>query len=254
MDIASIVGLFGGVILITLTIILSGDIRAFISLSSFLVTIGGSISSVMVQFPLSDVLKSLKVSQKIFFNQVEDPMKIIDTIVKLADVSKREGLLALDDKISLIEDKFLSNGLILAVDGNDPDTIQDLMNTEIESMEERHESVHSVFDALGKYAPAFGMIGTLIGLIAMLQSLEDPTAIGAGMAVALITTFYGAFVANLMFIPMAGKLTKRSTDEVLQKRLIISGVLAIQMGENPRIIKTKLMTYLPPDQRVAEKR
>jgi len=254
MDIASIIGLLGGLILITTTIVITSDIRAFISVSSFMVTIGGSIASVMVQFPLTDVLKTLKVTKKIFFNKVEDPQKIITILVKLADVSKREGLLALDDKLQNVEDEFLSNGLILAIDGNDPETIEDLMNSEISSMEERHESVHSVFNALGKFAPAFGMIGTLIGLIAMLQTLEDPTSIGVGMAVALITTFYGAFVANLMFIPMAGKLVKRTADEVLHKRLIITGVLSIQMGENPRIIKTKLMTFLPPEQRVSVER
>ncbi|MEA2103733.1 MAG: motility protein A [Candidatus Cloacimonadota bacterium] len=249
MDKGSVLGIGGGVILVVASIMMAGDIAAFISISSILVTIGGSLAAVLVETSLEAVINTLKTMKFIFFEQISDTKMVIDSLVKLADVSKREGLLALDDKIQTIEDSFLANGLILAVDGNDPDTIVDLMETEIRAMKDRHKEAQNVMNAMGKQAPAFGMIGTLIGLIGMLSGLDDPTKIGSGMAVALITTFYGAFAANLFFIPMTGKLIKRTDGEVNQKKIVIAGVLSIQMGENPRLIKRKLMTFLPPDER-----
>ena len=186
------------------------------------------------------------------FAKPVETLVLIRQIVELAEVARRDGILALEGKVEDMGDSFLVGGIQMAVDGTDPEIIQVVMETELENVLERHEAGKGMLDALGRYAPAFGMIGTLIGLVAMLSNMDDPSKIGAGMAAALLTTLYGALLANILFLPMADKLALRSSEEALSKTIIIQGVMAIQSGDNPRTVESKLMTFLPPTQRPAD--
>jgi chemotaxis protein MotA len=174
---------------------------------------------------------------------------IIKQIIELANVARREGLLALEDATGDINDQFLQKGIMLIVDGTDPELVQNILESEISNVEDRHGIGSGMFEALGANFPAFGMIGTLIGLVGMLQSLDDPTTIGPKMAVALLTTFYGSLFANLIFIPIAEKLKYKSSQEVLVRNIMLEGLLSIQAGENPRIIEEKLKSFLAPSVR-----
>jgi chemotaxis protein MotA len=172
-------------------------------------------------------------------------------MVKYAEVARRDGILALENVTADIDDPFIVSGIQMAVDGTDPDLIEAIMMNDLEAVEARHAEGKAVFDNIGKFAPAFGMIGTLIGLVIMLKNMNDPSKIGPGMAVALITTFYGALLANLVALPLAEKLGRRSREEVLLKMIVIKGVMAIQSGDNPRIVEQKLKTFLPTRMRDA---
>ena len=163
--------------------------------------------------------------------------------------ARRDGILALENMTDQIEDAFVVTGIQMAVDGTDPEIIQTIMETELENLIERHDAGRGLLEAMGRYAPAYGMIGTLIGLVAMLSNMDDPSAIGAGMAAALLTTLYGAMMANVVFLPLSDKLAKRTSEEVLVKTIIVQGVMAIQSGDNPRNVETKLRTFLPPSDR-----
>ena len=173
----------------------------------------------------------------------------IERIVNLAKLARSEGILAIENQLEDVKDPFLSKGLQLVVDGTDPEALRNILTTELDFMRARHGEGKKVLDAMGAFAPAFGMVGALIGLIQMLQDLDDPSKIGGGMAVALLTTFYGALAANLFFLPMAGKLDSRSKEECLMKEMLIEGIGAIQSGDNPRLIQEKLKSFLPPAQR-----
>ncbi|MHB9027365.1 MAG: motility protein A, partial [Candidatus Latescibacterota bacterium] len=168
--------------------------------------------------------------------------------------ARREGILSLEQAAMQVDDEFLKNGITLAVDGTEPEYIREIMTTEMDNIAERHKNGAAIMEAMGTYAPAFGMIGTLIGLVIMLRNMNDPSSIGAGMAVALITTFYGAVLANLVFMPIAGKLRLRSAHELLLKELCIQGIMAIQSGDNPRIVESKLKAFLSPSKRTEFKR
>jgi chemotaxis protein MotA len=186
------------------------------------------------------------------FAKNQDVVQLIKQLVELAEVARRDGILALENMTEKVDDEFLVSGIQMAVDGTDPEVIRTVMETELENLIERHETSKGLLDAIGKYAPAFGMIGTLIGLVAMLSNMDDPSKIGSGMAAALLTTLYGALIANLAVLPMADKLALRSSEEVLAKSIIIQGVMSIQAGDNPRNVFSKLMTFVPPAQRVSE--
>jgi chemotaxis protein MotA len=192
-----------------------------------------------------------KVVLKAIFNKPADPAVVIGQLVQLAEVARRDGILALENRVAEVKDPFLVSGIQMAVDGTDPEVIQTVMETELSNLMERHASGKGLLDGMGKYAPAFGMIGTLIGLVAMLSNMDDPSSIGAGMAAALLTTLYGAIMANCIFLPMADKLALRSSEEVLVKTIIIQGVMSIQSGDNPRNVEAKLKTFLPPALRAA---
>ncbi|RMD78219.1 MAG: motility protein A, partial [Lentisphaerae bacterium] len=166
-----------------------------------------------------------------------------------ATIARRDGLLALEERIPQIEDPFLRRGLQMALDGTPPEAVKEIMELEIEIMEERHKVGHDIYKNMGNYGPAFGMIGTLIGLVNMLQNLSDPSKIGAGMAVALLTTFYGAFFANLFCIPIQGKLEQRTAEEIKLKKMLLNAIISIQAGDSPRIVGEKLLVYINPDQR-----
>ncbi len=252
MDLATIIGIITGVSLVVTTIIMGGSAKIFIHVPSMMVVFGGATGAVLISFQLKEVLGVINVVRKAFFSEKQDNVALINQIVELSKKARKEGLLAIDKEVSQIEDPFLRSGMEMVVDGTEPELIRNIMETELSYLMERHKRGQDIFSAYGEYAPAFGMIGTLIGLIGMLQNLNDPSQIGGGMAVALITTFYGAVAANLVFLPIAGKLKNRSEEEVLIKEMIIEGVLSIQFGEHPNTIHRKLMNFLSPKQRVYE--
>ena len=249
MDITTILGLVLGTGFIIWSILLGGELLWYFDAPSVAVVVGGMIGGFLVAFPLKEVLTLGKVFGKVLKNNEFDVDQIITKIIELANVARREGLLALEEAVSEIKDDFLQKGVMLIVDGTDPELVKNILETEIENISERHGKGKSMFDMFGALGPAFGMIGTLIGLVAMLQNLSDPSSIGPAMAVALITTFYGSILANLIFIPMAAKLALKSGEEVLIRNVMIEGLLSIQAGENPRIIEEKLKVFLPPSVR-----
>ncbi len=246
MDLTTIVGIFAGLALVVGAIATGEGAIFFISVRSLMIVGGGTLGATLINFPMKDVLSVISVLRKAFFAVEISYTQTIEQLVRLAEKARREGILAIERDLDTIDDNFLRSGIQYAVDGTEPEYIRAIMESELSSLEERHRLGQSIFIAMGTYAPAFGMIGTLIGLIQMLQALEDPTKIGAGMATALVTTFYGVVLANLFFLPVAGKLGNRSKEEMLQKELILEGILAVQSGDNPRIVKEKLLTFLAP--------
>jgi chemotaxis protein MotA len=246
LDIATIVGIVAGLALVLWGITSTGNLGWFWSFSSFLIVVGGTVSATFVAYPLKKVLSTFKVVRKAFSTNDFQPGTIINEIISLANIARREGLLALEEAVEQIEDEFLHKGVMLIVDGTDPELVKNILETELSFLEERHGEGKGLFDIMGTLAPAFGMIGTLIGLVIMLQQLENPDTIGPSMAVALITIFYGSLLANLIFIPIGKKLKIKSREEILLKEIMIEGLLSIQAGENPRIIEEKLKAFLPP--------
>ncbi len=249
MDIATILGIISGLGLIVAAILGNGKLSTFIDIPSLMIVIGGTFAAIFVNFALNEVLGVMGVVRKAFTQSANSPTDIIELFVDLSKRARREGILAIDKALGTIDDEFMKNGLEMAVDGTEPETIREVMESELSFIGDRHAKGQQIFMALGTYCPAFGMVGTLIGLINMLQSLDDPSQIGGGMATALITTFYGALFANLLFLPIAGKLKGRSDEELLMKELIVEGVLAIQLGEHPRNLGRKLLNFLPPKAR-----
>jgi len=247
MDIATIAGIIAGVLAMASAIILGGNrFDLFIHFPSMMIVFGGTIAATLVNYPLTDVLAVIKTARNAFLHKSKVPTDTISVLVSFATVARKEGILALESRSEEAGDEFLERGIQLAVDGTAPELIKDIMTTELAFMEDRHRLGQGVFISMGTYAPAFGMIGTLIGLILMLASLEDPSQIGVGMATALITTFYGAVMANFLFLPMSGKLKVRTKMEMLSKEVIIEGVLSIQSGDNPRVVEQKLKAFLSP--------
>ncbi len=251
MDTTTIIGLASGSVLIVMALILGGSASAFVNVTAMLITFGGTFAATLVSYPTSQIVESGRILSKAFTSREPQPLGIIANLVSFAEKARREGLLALEDDANQLDDKFLKKGIQLVVDGTDPELVRDILQTEIAFLEDRHRAGWGVFETLGANAPAFGMIGTIIGLIQMLQTLDDPSKIGGGMATALVTTFYGALTANLVFIPIANKLKNRSKGEVLLKEVMVEGILSIQAGDNPRIVEEKLKVFLAPKLRQA---
>ena len=249
MDITTIVGLIAGFTLIVMGILSGGTMSAFIDAPSLLITLGGTLSGTLINHPLNQMVGLVSVGMKSFFWSSLPSTELIEKIVGFAETARREGILALEQAVQEVDDAFMSTGIRLAVDGTEPELIQTILETELSFIEERHKAGANMFNYMGSAGPAFGMIGTLVGLVNMLQNLDDPSALGPGMATALITTFYGAVVANLIFIPICGKLKIRSAEELLQKRMIMEGIMSIQSGDNPRIVEQKLATFIAPSLR-----
>ncbi|MFC1606764.1 motility protein A [Candidatus Latescibacterota bacterium] len=249
MDLATIIGLTACIGFIIFGILDGGSLMLFINIPSAMIVIGGTIGATLINYPLKEILGVTKVVRNAFLHKEETPHEIIDTLVSFAETARREGILSLEQQASSLDDDFLKNGINLAVDGTEPEYIKDIMETELVYLEERHKLGAGIFDAMALYAPAFGMIGTLIGLINMLAKMDDPSTIGASMSIALITTLYGSMVANMVCTPIAGKLKNRSATEVLMKQLSIEGIMAIQSGDNPRIVEGKLKAFLAPSMR-----
>jgi len=246
MDITTLIGIMSGVGMVLIAIFMGGGLSIFINIPSMMITMGGTIGATLINFPFSKVVGVMSVVKNAFFHKGTSPEGIIKLLVNFATIARREGLLALEEKLSTIHDPFLRKGIQLAIDGTPLETTRDILRTEIDYLESRHKVGQEIFTNMGTYAPAFGMIGTLIGLIQMLRRLDDPSKIGQGMATALITTFYGALFANLVCLPIAGKLRVRSEEEIFSRELIIEGILSIQSGDNPRVVEEKLKAFIAP--------
>jgi chemotaxis protein MotA len=251
MDIATIAGFVLGIVFILIALMNSSSgLRPFWDFHSVLITVGGTLAAIIVSFPLSRLRDLPRVTAIAFREREGDPVAIIDSMVDLAEKARREGLLALEDSVNRAEDEFLKRGIQLIVDGTDPELVRDILETDLAYIEDRHKVGKSMYDAATAYAPAFGMIGTLIGLVQMLRTLDKPSTIGPAMSVALITTFYGAVIANLITGPIANKLALKSGAEIRLREMMLEGILSIQSGENPRIVEEKLMGFLAPKDRV----
>lgn len=244
MDMLTGIGIITGIILIIAAIVSKGSIAIFYDPASIMITVGGSFSALLIRFQLEHIKMVFTITKNAFFTEVASIGDIIAKFVHLGQKARREGLLSLEDDIEEMHDPFMQKGLRMVVDGLDAELIKDIMYIELESLENRHRLGQDMFKFWGSMAPSFGMIGTLIGLILMLVNLDDVEKIGPGMAVALLTTFYGALLANLVFIPIAGKLEMRSEAEVAVKQAVIEGVLSIQAGTNPRILQEKLVSFI----------
>jgi chemotaxis protein MotA len=251
MDIATFIGIVASFGLLVTAITMGSGLGAFINIPSLLVVLGGTICATMINYPLKDVIKSIQVAKKAFMTKNMSVDEIIASFVHFASKARKEGILALENLLPQVEDDFFRKGVQLTIDGLEPQSIVEIMETEITFIRDRHRQGADMFQTMGTFAPAFGMIGTLIGLVQMLQSMEDPETIGPAMAVALITTFYGAVMANVLFLPIAGKLRTRSKEESLVKELILQGIMSLSRGDNPRILEQKLHSFLPPNLRVS---
>lgn len=249
MDIATLVGLLGSFGIVIAAIVTGGDPGVFINPPSLLIVIGGSIFVVLMKFTLGQFLGAGKVAAKAFMYKSLNPEDIIAETVELADAARKGGLLSLEDKT--VSSDFMQRGIQLLVDGHDPEVVKTLLKKEAKLTSDRHEFGASVFSAVGDVGPSMGMIGTLVGLVQMLSNMSDPKSIGPAMAVALLTTLYGAMLATMVALPVADKLNVRKNEEALNASLVIDGLLAIQAGQNPRVIEQMLRNYLPEKKRVA---
>nr|WP_209262259.1 flagellar motor protein PomA [Thiorhodococcus minor] len=247
---ATLLGLIGAVGVIVGAIALGGDVMLFINVPSLVIVIGGTAFAVLFRSTLGQFLGSFKVALGAFFAKTTPPQKLIEEAVDLANVARREGLLALEGKE--ISHPFLETGISLCIDGHPPEVVSKVLSKDINLTIQRQEAGYNVFKATGDVAPAMGMIGTLIGLVQMLANMDDPKSIGPAMAVALLTTLYGAVIANAFAIPIAEKLKLRSAEEKLNKTLILESISGIQEGLNPRVLEQLLMTYLPESQRTSK--
>jgi chemotaxis protein MotA len=251
MDIGTILGIVMGFGFIIGAITMHGSLGEFIDVPGAMVAFGGSTSALFVMFPIKKVLGVFGVVKNCFFNKLPEPSTLTQRLTQLATLARRDGLLALEKELAEIKDPFLIRGLEMVIDGATKEKLQEVLNIELTYIQERHGMGKKIFDQLGASLPAFGMVGTLIGLIQMLGQLDDPSKIGAGMAVAMVTTFYGAFVANMVYLPMAGKLEARSKEESLVRELTIRGLSALVDGEPPRSMESKLKAFLSPKARIA---
>ncbi|MYL20067.1 flagellar motor protein MotP [Halobacillus litoralis] len=221
-----------------------GGAASFIQASSIVIVLGGLAAAILVNFNLAEVKLTFRVTKEAFKESRMNLRELISLFVRLSERARREGLLALEAELEEVDDPFIKKGILLAVDGVEPDVINEIMNAEISAVEERHQKGRALIEKAGEYAPAWGMIGTLIGLVLMLSSLSTPEELGPKMAVALLTTFYGTLLANLVFIPMAGKLENKTDQEVFMKQIIIEGVIGVQSGQNPKLLEEKLGAFL----------
>lgn len=249
MDLSTVIGIIAAFALVILAIMTGGGIILFINIPSFIIVVGGTIGATLVHYPFKDVFRAAKVFQKTVFHKEQTAKDTISLLIGFADKARKEGILALESAMEQVDDPFIKKSLQMAVDGQESEDLSELLNREIDYVQERHESGAEIFVAMGTYAPALGMIGTLIGLVQMLQTMNDPSTIGPAMAVALLTTFYGAIIANIICMPVAGKLRLRSQEEVLHKTLIADGIRCILGGENPRVMEQRLHTFIPPKHR-----
>lgn len=253
MDLATILGLVIGMVLVIISICLGdagiASLKGFLDAPSVLITLGGSFCAVLASNSLSEFIEGLKSIKLVFKVYAEDTGEMIRRIIDLSNVARKEGLLSLEEAAADLDDAFLKKGILLIVDGTDPELVRAIMETELMSLEERHKSKAAFWDSLGAMGPAWGMIGTLIGLINMLGNLSDPGSLGPAMSVALLTTMYGSMLANWLCAPVANKMKSNSGKEVMVKQIMIEGLLSIQAGENPRVIEEKLKSFVAPRDR-----
>ncbi len=249
MDLATILGLIAAFGLMVSAIMQGSSLMVFVDLAALTIVIGGTLGTVLVHFPFGDIMGAFNVARKAFFHKAQSPTDIIERLIRYAGKARKEGILSLQSVMNEISDEFFLKGLQMAVDGQEPEALKEMLEKEIEYVMERHDKGADIFATIAAYAPAMGMIGTLIGLVQMLQTMDDPSTIGPAMAVALLTTFYGAIIANIVASPIAGKLKLRSASEVLNKTLVTEGMKAILEGENPRLMEQRLHAFIAPKER-----
>ncbi|WP_101844746.1 flagellar motor protein MotP [Halobacillus sp. Marseille-P3879] len=225
-------------------------VTSFMQVSSVVIVLGGLAAALLVNFNFNEIKLTFRVSKEAFKKNDMNVRELIQLFVRLSERARREGLLALEAELEDVEDPYIKKGVLLAVDGIEPDVINDILSAEITALEERHYRGRTIIEKAGEYAPAWGMIGTLIGLVLMLQSLTDPETLGPKMAVALLTTLYGTLLANLVFLPMAGKLANKTDQEIFAKQIIIEGVIGVQSGQNPKILEEKLSAFLSEEDKL----
>ncbi len=252
MELGSLIGFLAGIFFLVFSILLAATFnigkatKGFIDLPSVMIVFGGVMSATFIAFPLNKALNAFKNVGKIFNPPNLNPAEAISTIIQLANLARKEGILALEEAANNMEDTFLQKGILLIADGTDPELVRNILETELAYIEGRHKEVSGVWEFIGSQGPAWGMLGTLIGLIMMLQDMSDSNSLGPKMSIALVTTFYGSLIANLFANPIANKMKGFSADEMLMKEVLIEGILSIQAGENPRIIEEKLKAFLSP--------
>ncbi|MBW1675919.1 MAG: motility protein A [Deltaproteobacteria bacterium] len=251
MDIATLLGIISAFGLVFLAISMGGGIQLFINIPALMIVVGGTLGATMINYPLKDVFGVFGIAKNALFTRNISADEIIKNFMEFSKKSRKEGILALEKEIKDLPDEFLKKGIQLSIDGLEPQEIRDILETEVEFIQGRHQLGAEIFTTMGTFSPALGMIGTLIGLVQMLQSMDDPSTIGPAMAVALLTTLYGSMISNILCLPIAGKLRTRSRQEVLTKEMCIQGVISLSNGDNPRILEQKLMAFLPPNQREA---
>jgi len=250
LDIATLIGLVGAFGVVLSAIVLGGAAGNFINVPSFLVVAGGTFMVTMMKFSLSSFLSATSIAVNAFTHKPASPEELIVSAVDLAKTARQGGLLALED--AEVPDEFMKAGIDLLVDGHPADVVRTMLTKDLQLTLKRHNSGQDIFIVIGDVAPAMGMIGTLIGLVQMLANMSDPKQIGPAMAIALLTTLYGAIIATMIAQPIAAKLAVRSSEENARKSLIIDALLGIQAGQNPRVIESMLETYLPPSKRQQE--
>ena len=250
MDLATLIGLLGAFGIVVAAMVLGGSVLVFVNVPSLLIVIAGTLMVVLMKFNLGQFLGAVKVAAKAFIFKLDKIDELIPKVVELADVSRKGGLLALEGQE--ISNDFLKEGVKMLVDGHDGDVVRDVLSKDMKQTTERHSWGAKVFTAMGDVAPAMGMIGTLVGLVQMLSAMDDPKSIGPSMAVALLTTLYGAMLANMLAIPIADKLELRRTEEGRLKSMCIDALMAIQAGQNPRVIESMLKAYLASSKRGSE--
>lgn len=255
MDIATLIGIVVGFAMVIFGIISSGGVSAitgsFIDVPSIIITIGGSLASLMTSYTMAEFIGGFKSMGIAFKDPKLDHGAVIKQIIDLSNVARKEGLLALEEVASNLEDEFMKKGILLIVDGTEPELVRGILETELVNMDERHKSSAGFFDTWAAFGPAWGMIGTLVGLVNMLKKLDDVATIGPNMAVALLTTLYGSLIANWMATPISNKMKNINGKEYQMKEIVIEGLLSIQAGENPRVIEEKLKSFLSPTVRQA---
>ncbi len=243
MDKASFTGIVSGIILIISAIVIGGDVHNFVNLPGLMIVVGGTMATTLFTFQFKDVVASFKAAYYVFSEDKDDPNRMVSTMIKLCHVSRRQGPLELGNIKT--KSRFLKKACSLIADGSSEEVIRQALRTEIESMKMRHFIVQDVFRKMGTYSPAFGMLGTLIGLIQMLSRMEDPSTIGPAMAVALLTTFYGSLFSTMFFLPIAGKLKARTILQVINLEIMFEGAISIMENNNPVIVYEKLSSFIP---------
>lgn len=252
MDLAAIVGIILGITVMVMGVLVKGDLGIFWDAASVMIVFGGTVAATLVNYPLRQITGLIGILRVAFMERRQTPGETIQLLVGLAQKARREGLLAMEEDAEAIEDAFMRKELQLVVDAQEPELVRNVLEIELAYLEERHKNGQGILESMADYSPAFGMIGTLIGLITMLGSLTDPETIAGGIAVALITTLYGVILANLLWKPLAGKLRVKTEAETLLREMMIEGILSIQAGENPQVVEEKLTSFLAPRDRKKE--
>ena len=248
MDLATLIGLLLGIVIIVGAILIDSSIWDFVNIPGLVIVVVGTVAITMIKYRLTSVMGSFKLAfSTVFLERTEDPIVLIQTVRDLSGVVRKEGILGLESVE--IHDPFLEKGIGLSIDGHPADFIEELLIQELEQSIERYATAEKVFRGIGETAPGLGMLGTLVGLVQMLNNMQDPSSVGPAMAVALLTTFYGAFIAQVIAIPLADKLNLKALDEHRNMSLVITSVQNILKGQNPRVITEVLSTYLAPRQR-----